>query len=296
MHEIRLTVRPERLEALLQVATTAGISRANVADTALREGAATVAVKDVSLVTSTPRAGKFVQLLRDTPLLEDEHASMTLRELRAIVNDEHDCAVTRPMGEPLPDVVQDLWQQCHLTSSYVARAVAGGLLLACGMWENSPIEIVVAALFMPFLSPLMAAVFGLYKKSPDLVWHGCRALLISFVIAFAAGAALSLVHDGPMLFSDFKSPLRSFFMSCIIGATAGLCSADDAGRRYLIGVAAAVQLAIFPVWLGYALAEGFALDLYLPQRLESFAINMVTIPAVAITAYVIARRIHHSRS
>jgi hypothetical protein len=44
----------------------------------------------------------------------------------------------------------------------------------------------------------------------------------------------------------------------LVGVAAGLSNADDTGRRYLIGVAAAVQLAIFPVWLGGAMGDRFA--------------------------------------
>src|SRR6185437_13728903 len=39
-------------------------------------------------------------------------------------------------------------------------------------------------------------------------------------------------------------------ISCFIGIAAGLSSADDAGRRYLIRVTAAVQFAVFPAWFG----------------------------------------------
>ena len=38
--------------------------------------------------------------------------------------------VTRPMSEPFPDVIQDLWQLSHVTASYVGRAAVGGILLA----------------------------------------------------------------------------------------------------------------------------------------------------------------------
>ena len=73
-------------------------------------------------------------------------------------------------------------------------------------------------------------------------------------------------------------------ISAVIGITAGLSNAYDTGRRYLIGVAAAVQLAIFPVWLGAATILGWPEGVVWP-RLESFLINLVTISLAAVAAY-----------
>jgi hypothetical protein len=79
--------------------------------------------------------------------------------------------------------------------------------------------------------------------------------------------------------------MTSFVISGIIGLTAGLSIADDTGRRYLIGVAAAVQLAIFPVWFGAALVLGLPDHEILFPRLSSFAINLATISCAALIAY-----------
>src|SRR5438105_1674937 len=64
--------------------------------------------------------------------------------------------LTRPMSEPFPDVIQDLWQLSHLTTSYITRAAAGAVLLATGILDNNAVAIVVAALFLPFLSEVLA--------------------------------------------------------------------------------------------------------------------------------------------
>jgi hypothetical protein len=45
----------------------------------------------------------------------------------------------------------------HLSNS----AAAGAILLATGILENNPISIVIAALFLPFLSQVLALSFGL---------------------------------------------------------------------------------------------------------------------------------------
>lgn len=72
-----------------------------------------------------------------------------------------------------------------------------------------------------------------------------RAVGVSTALAFAAGALVAAIQGGPVHFTAFKGPLASFAISAVIGVTAGLSNADDTGRRYLIGAAAAVQLAIF---------------------------------------------------
>ena len=120
-----------------------------------------------------------------------------------------------------------------------------------------------------------------------LLLKGVRAVAVSTVLAVAAGAVVALIEGGTIAFAGFKSPLSSFAISAVIGVTAGLSTADDTGRRYLIGVAAAVQLAIFPVWLGAALVLGLPDHAILYPRLLSFGINLVTIAAAGVGAYAI---------
>ena len=79
--------------------------------------------------------------------------------------------------------------------------------------------------------------------------------------------------------------LISCGISAIIGAVAGLSSADDAGRRYLIGVGAAVQYAAFPVWFGISVVIGFPEPPITRQRLLTLADNVGTIALVSAAAY-----------
>jgi uncharacterized membrane protein len=194
------------------------------------------------------------------------------------------------MSEPFPNIIQDLWQLSHVTASYIGRAASGAVLLATGIIDDNPIAIVVAALFLPFLSQVLALSFGMWTGSRALVVRGLRAVLASTLLAIAAGAAVALIDGGPIRFAGFKDPLVSFGVSTLIGITAGLSIADDTGRRYLIGVAAAVQLAIFPVWLGAALVLGLPSHEILYPRLLSFGINFTTISASALGAYAALHR------
>jgi hypothetical protein len=282
MHEIRATLPAEHVDTAARLAHEAGITSVAVSDVYLHgpeEGR-----KIVSVETSTPRARAFVDALLCSDSLRGVDYSLTSRELRAIVNGDDVLDLTRPLSEPFPDVIQDLWQLSHLTVSYIARAAAGAILLATGILDDNPVAIVVAALFLPFLSEVLAIGFGLWSRDRRLILRGLRAVAVSSALAFAAGLLVAAIQGGPIHFSAFKSPLASFAISAVIGITAGLSNADDTGRRYLIGVAAAVQLAIFPVWLGAATILGWP-DGVVWTRLESFLINLVTISLAAVAAY-----------
>jgi hypothetical protein len=283
MHEIRATVPPEHVEETARLAHDAGIERVSIADVYIH--GPDVRRQVVSVETSTPNARLFVEALLASPTLSATDYSLTSRELRAIVDSSDLADLTKPMSEPFPDVIQDLWQLSHITASYVGRAAAGGILLATGIIDDSAVAIVVAALFLPFLAQVLAVSFGVWSGDRRLIVRGIGALATSAVLAFLGGMLVASFMGGPIRFADFKSPLSSFAISAVIGVTAGLSNADDTGRRYLIGVAAAVQLAIFPAWLGAAAIVGFPPKDILDQRLLSFAINLVTISATAVVSY-----------
>jgi hypothetical protein len=82
--------------------------------------------------------------------------------LRAIFSDNSPVDLTDPMSEPFPDIIQDLSQLSTLTASYVGQAAAGAVFLASGMFQNDPIAMVVAALFLPLLSQVVAISFGVW--------------------------------------------------------------------------------------------------------------------------------------
>jgi hypothetical protein len=283
MHEIRVTIPADAVQEAARLAHAAGISRVTVAEVFVDGPDAERRL--VSVETSTPKARAFVESFLGSATLSRTDYTLTSREVRAIVDDESLAGLTRPMSEPFTDVIQDLWQLGHVTASYVARAAAGAILLATGIIEDNPVAIVVAALFLPFLAQLLAVSVGLWNRDRRLVMQGLRALLVSTVLAVAAGAVVAWIEGGPILFAGFKSPLSSFAISAVIGITAGLSIADDTGRRYLIGVAAAVQLAIFPVWLGAAFVIGMPSHDVLYPRLFSFVINLISIAVCAVVAY-----------
>lgn len=283
MHEIRMTVPPEQVAETARLAHEVGIDRVSVADVYVH--GPDVHRRIVSVETSTPNARRFVQALLASKALATTDYSLTSRELRAIVDGADLAELTKPMSEPFPDVIQDLWQLSHVTASYIGRAAAGGILLATGIIDDNAVAIVVAALFLPFLAEVLAISFGLWSGDRRLILRGLVAVAVSTILAFAGGMIVAAFTGGPIRFQSFKSPLPSFAISALIGITAGLSNADDTGRRYLIGVAAAVQLAIFPAWLGAVAVLGLADKAILEQRLLSFAINFVTISGTALVSY-----------
>ena len=143
----------------------------------------------------------------------------------------------------------------------------------------------VAALILPFLSQILAVSFGLWAKERRLIVHGLCALFVSAVLAFTAGATVAWIEGGPLRFDGFRNVMGNFLISAIIGTAAGLSIADDAGRRYLIGVAAAVQFAVFPVWFGAAVVLGLPGRSITEERLVGFLVNLGAIFGSAMLAY-----------
>jgi hypothetical protein len=285
MHEVRVTAPVERSAAIAQIAIGVQIRSISVYEVFVPGPECRKHL--VSVETSTPKAKAFIDALLASSDFDIEEYSITSRELRAIISHEPLAEITRPTAEPAPDVIEYLWQMSHITPSYIGRALGGAILMADGVIHNSPISIVVAALFLPFLSQVLAVGFGIWCGDWRLARKGAAAILISAVLAYGAGLVVGMLSGGQIAFQDFKDPLQSFAICAVIGTAAGLSTADDAGRRYLVGVAAAVQFAIFPAWLGAASILGLPSRSILTERVATFVLNVLTIGGAAVIAYVL---------
>ena len=153
------------------------------------------------------------------------------------------------------------------------------------MLRRDVVSIVVAALFLPFTAQVLALGFGVWAADWRLARQGAIALAVSLEASVLAGALVALAFGGPDQFNGFKSPLVSLALSLMIGIAAGLSSSDDTGRRYLIGVAAAAQSGVFPVWLGIALVLGFPDVATTAVRLSTLLLNIVSIGIAASISY-----------
>jgi len=213
MHEIRLNMRESHIEEVARLALATGVGQVSIYDVFVY--GPNQSRKVASIETSTPRAKVFIDALFAAEWFDPAECSITTRELRAILTEEPLREVTRPMIEPALDVLEDLWQLSHVTPSYIGRAAGAAVLMAYGMLENSAISIVVAALFLPFLSQVLAVSFGLWVRDRGLAKQGLLALCISSVLSIAAGVLMALLHRSPLLFDDFKSPIVSLGISSI---------------------------------------------------------------------------------
>jgi len=282
MHEVRVTVPRGSGAAIVKAALKVGIGRVTICPV-IQAGGPHSEAEIVSVETSTPRAKAFLDRVMSTPNLST--SSVSTREIRAIVSSEGDREITYPSVEPTVEVFQDLWQLNHVTPSYVARTLAAALLLAYGMRHDDVISIVVAALFLPFMAQVLGLGFGIWTTDWNLASQAALALAVSIVISIAAGVAVALAFGGPMLFDGFKTPAVSLGISLVIGAAAGLSTADDTGRRYLIGVAAAAQSGVFAVWIGMAAVLGFPDTLTTLARIAALILNIVAIASATCASY-----------
>ena len=184
MHEIRVTVPEGRGKDVGELALQAGIRE--VAIYPVFAYGPNCTKETVSAQTSTPLAKKFADSVLASSWFDSTQCTVSSRQLRALVNNTHPREITKPMLEPPINVFEDLWQLSHVTVSYLARALAGAILLAYGMVRNDPIEIVVAALFLPFLSQAVAIGFGLWAGDFSLAKQGIkRSLSARFCLFWA---------------------------------------------------------------------------------------------------------------
>jgi hypothetical protein len=285
MHEIRVTVPEGRSKDVAELARRAGISQVIVYPVYAHGPNCTKEI--VSAETSTPLAKKFADSVLTSDWFDSAESSISSRELRAIVTNAHPRDITQPMLEPPINVFEDLWQLNHVTVSYWARSAGGAVLLAYGMLRNDPVMIVVAALFLPFMSQVLGLSFGAWAGDLSLARQSLKALATSFGVSVLGGALVALLHGPPLQYHGFLNPLPSFAISTVIGITAGVITEDDAGRRYLIGVAAAVQYGVYPVWLGFSLVNGFPPLAQTLARMGAFAVNVSTITGFALIGYML---------
>src|SRR6187551_1686575 len=153
MHEIRVTLPQDCIAEATRLAREAGIDTVRVSHVVVNERPQS----ELSVETSTPKARAFVEKLMDSKTISHCDHTLTSREVRSIVGrpETEIASLTRPMSEPLPNIVQDLWQLSHITPSYLGRTASGAVILADGLIHDNPISIVVAALILPFLSQIL---------------------------------------------------------------------------------------------------------------------------------------------
>jgi drug/metabolite transporter (DMT)-like permease len=288
MRLVRVTVPQGKGEEVARLALDAGVPQASVQplDSYSREGRESKEVVDVN--TSTPTAKKFIDALLAAPFYDPADYSIFVREPRAIITKEGPRRLTRPVVIPETDLYEELWQFSRVTASFVARFLAGAVLLSYGMLKFNLLLMIAGLLFLPLLPTLLAMSFGLLTREFRLAAQGLFALTAGAAIIVAGGALVAWLAGPPLRFQEFSSLEVAAVLSAAVGVAAGFATTDDVGRREMLGLAATAQTALIPAWLGISLVIGFSqgVDPTPPaRRLLTFAVIVAVIIISSLVTY-----------
>jgi hypothetical protein len=198
--------------------------------------------------------------------------------------------LTTPLVEPTVDIFEELWQFSKVTYGFVGRILIGGLLLAYGLVDFKLLFMIAGLLFIPLLPLMLSVGFGLWTRQWRLVGQGIISLAIALLLLVVAGLAVGLLTTPPVRYSEFNSVLTGLLVSGIVGIAGGLATADDVGRREMIGLAATAQVAIVPAWLGLCLILGFPLQVSpLYWLFWGLLVNVLAIVTASLLTYASIR-------
>jgi Domain of unknown function (DUF389) len=288
MRLVRVKAPQGKGRDIARVAFDAGISRVGVHQHQILTMNEQEETKDiVDIEAATPIAKAFVDSLMQTTFFDPKQYSITVRQPRSVVTHEQVAKITLPLAEPTLDIFEELWQFSHVTLGFVGRIFIASLFLAYGIIGAKILLIVAGLLFLPVLPPILAIGFGIWTKEWRLVGQGFFALLVASTLGMVAGILTALVESPPIKFNESNPLLISFLISFGVGVAAGLATADDVGRREMIGLAATAQVAILPVWFGVCSIFGFPSSPI--ERGITFLINVATIISASYATYACLR-------
>jgi len=275
---------------VLEIAFSVGICQAVLQQIHIHQAGGTFGVcNKVELETSTPLAKKFVEQLLNAPFYERSSHTVSIRDIRSLITGRDTASETLPIVAPATDVFQELWQFSHITASHAGRAFIAALLLAYGM-INLHIPVMIAGLlFLPYHHQMLSIGFGLRTRDWALFRQGVLNVMLTSFLVVLAGFAAAVFMEPPIQFNGFGNLTTSFLFALLIGIAASLSSADDAGRRELVGLAAAGQLSLIPAWIGISLVFGFTDMAIVLERLGSFLVSIVTLVLSASATYALLR-------
>lgn len=235
-----------------------------------------VATDVVDIETSTPKANCFVDKLLSEPYFDREQFSFNVREPRSIVSSVDAKSLTIPLHVPHTDIFEELWQFSHITYGLVGRVFIASCLLAYGVIQQQILLMIAGLFFLPMLPILTSVSLGGVNRDWRLCLHGVGALAACTVTLVAGGIAVGAISSPPVRYDEFPSLPISILITVGVGIAAGLATIDDVGRRELIGLAAAAQIGIIPVWFGVAFifaAMHGTNSTHMPYRLATFGVN-----------------------
>jgi hypothetical protein len=292
MRLVRVKTPEGKGEDVARLAFEAGLEQVAIHQHRTLKADGTQETKDVvDVETATPTAKTYVDAVMAAPFFNAKEYSINVRQPRSIVSRQGPRKLTWPLVEPTVDIFEELWQFSHITYGFVGRVFIAALLLAYGMIEHKLLIMLAGLLFLPLLPLLLAMGFGLWTRQWRLAVQGLLAFVVANLLLIGGGALVASVTNPPMKFNEHNTLLVGLLISVGVGIAAGLATADDVGRREMIGLAATAQIAILPVWFGISFVFGFpALDSATPgQRALSFSLNVATIVVAAFATYALLR-------
>ena len=211
----------------------------------------------VDIETSTPKSNNFVDRLLAADYYDSNAVTFNIRQPRTIGSSEDIRELTTPLAEPSTDLFQELWQFSRVTFGLIGRVLIAGVLIAYGLINAKVLLLIGGLLFLPVLPMIMAISYGTVGRQWRLVREGAVAFICTTVVLYAGGAAVAAVSQPPPHSDETgTSVLVGVLFSVAVGVAAGLASIDDAGRREMIGLAAAGQIGLIPVWMGVVTVMG----------------------------------------
>jgi hypothetical protein len=291
MKQITITAPQGTAQKIAVIAFTSGIARITVSERRVLESNGSASVKDcVELDVSTPAAKNFLDRLTSQPFFTRADYSVAVRQPRALISGEGLSDLTVPLVEPTIDVFEELWQFSQVTYGFVGRIFIGGLLLAYGLVDFKLLFMIAGLLFIPLLPLMLSVGFGLWTRQWRLALQGIIALISALLLLIGAGLVVGLMTSPPVRYSEFNSLLTGLLVSMAVGVAAGLATADDVGRREMIGLAATAQVAIVPTWLGLCLVLGFPLEASpLARPFWGLLVNVIAIVLASLVTYALIR-------
>jgi len=292
MRQITITAPQGSASDVAKIAFAVGISEVSISEKRILNAGGSETIKDsIEMDVGTPKAKAFMDEFTRAPFFDVENFSIAVRQPRALVSRDKLSTLARPLVEPSIDLFEELWQFSQVTYGFVGRILIGALLLAYGLVEYKLLFMIAGLLFIPLLPLMLSVGFGLWTRQWRLVAQGLFSLVVALCLLVIGGLIIALLTNPPVQYSDFNSLPTGFLISFAVGIAAGLATADDVGRREMIGLAATAQIAIIPAWLGLCLVLGFpALGGTPPQRrVLALLLNIIAIVIAALGTYAAIR-------
>jgi len=292
MRQILITAPQGSAREVAGIAFAAGIYEVTIGEKRILTAGGSEIIKDsIEMEVGTHLSKSFLDDLARNAFFSREEFSIAIRQPRSIVSREKLSTLVRPLVEPSFDIFEELWQFSQVTYGFVGRILIGALLLAYGLVEYRLLFIIAGLLFIPLLPLMLSVGFGLWTQQWRLAMQGLLSLVVAMALLILGGVVVALLSSPPVQYSDFNSLTAGFLISCAVGVAAGLATADDVGRREMIGLAATAQVAIIPSWLGLCLMLGFPGSISTPpsSRLLALLINIAAIIVASFATYALIR-------